>query len=140
LNIMKNHYRLILPLIVVLIPVLIGSGCSQTLPDNACPIPADGSSPNCDTVIVNGVSQPVTPAGASGKPSLGDMIPRITVEQLGKELQNKQDVLIIDTRVDVDPQYATGHIRGAIPVPLANMLEGWAPSVSLDKEVVLYCT
>jgi hypothetical protein len=140
LNIIKNQYWLLLTLSLVLIPVLIGTGCSKLLPDNTCPIPADGSSPNCDTVIVNDVPQPVTLSGASQRSSLGDMIPRITVQQLWKELQNKQDVLIIDTRVDVDPQYATGHIKGAVPVTLASMLEGWAPSVSPDREVVLYCT
>jgi rhodanese-related sulfurtransferase len=47
--------------------------------------------------------------------------------------------LIVDSRLDVEKQFAAGHIKGAIPVPLSKIMEGqWLPPA--DQEIIFYCS
>ena len=49
--------------------------------------------------------------------------------------------MIIDSRTDVGQQFESGHIKGAIPVPLVEITEGrWIPPADLNKEIVFYCS
>ncbi len=77
---------------------------------------------------------------SSSWPVLGasDEVPRITVENLKKAMDDKADLLI----VDVQPKgvYEKGHIKGAISLPWTPKLSG--PQVAAlprHKAVVVYC-
>ena len=66
-------------------------------------------------------------------------VPRITVDELLQKINTQADILIVDSRIDVEEQFATDHIKGAIPVPLDEILKGqWLPPS--DKEIIFYCT
>lgn len=70
-----------------------------------------------------------------------DRVPRITVDELLQKINSGADILIVDSRTDVKDKYSTAHIKGAVPVPLADITEKrWAPPADLNKEIVFYCT
>jgi len=70
-----------------------------------------------------------------------ERVPRITVDELSQKINNGSDIIIVDTRLDVEQQYKVGHIKGAIAVPLSNITEGqWAPPADLGKEIIFYCS
>src|SRR4030043_283778 len=93
------------------------SDSAPSLPTNPTPAPSTTPEP-----------APRTP------PS--ERVPRITIEELLHKIQNNADIIIIDTRVDVETQFDIGHIKGAIPVPLSEITSGqWLPSA--DKEIIL---
>jgi 3-mercaptopyruvate sulfurtransferase SseA len=78
-----------------------------------------------------------TPDSARIPPS--ERVPRITIDELLQKINSHADILIVDSRVDVEEQFAAGHIPGAIPVPLSEITEGkWLPPE--DKEIIFYCS
>jgi 3-mercaptopyruvate sulfurtransferase SseA len=78
-----------------------------------------------------------TTASSAIPPS--ERVPRITIDELLQKINNHEEILIVDSRVDVQEQFASGHITGAIPVPLSTIIEGkWLPPQ--DKEIIFYCT
>ena len=91
------------------------------------------------SIFTNNSTQP-TPSATSARPSPSDMVPRITIDDLYKKMQDKADILIIDARAGVETLYEADHIKGAIPAPLSKFTEGWSPSVPPDTEIVIYCT
>lgn len=75
----------------------------------------------------------------SSRLSPSERVPRITIEELLQKIESKADILIVDTRADVEEQFAVGRIKGAVPAPLSKITAGqWIPSA--DKEIILYCT
>jgi predicted sulfurtransferase len=116
------------------------------MPATTCPVSGNSTSAGCDPAISVSSSANVTQTllAASNSTaifSLSNMVPRISAKELWQKINSNTDILIIDTRVDVETLYASGHVKGAIPVPLSQFTEkGWMPSVALDKEIVLYCT
>jgi len=62
-------------------------------------------------------------------------IDQITADQLKLAIDNKYPVLIIDTRASF--QYSTGHIPGAINIPLSD-LEKRKSEIPISKEVLVY--
>jgi hypothetical protein len=130
---------------VTLLFLLILSGCASKTPGATCPGSAN-STASCDPITPVNPSTNTTqtaPAASNSTAifSLSDLVPRISALELWQKITNNTDVLIIDTRVDVEILYASGHIKGAIPVPLSQFTEKkWVPTVALDKEIVLYCT
>jgi hypothetical protein len=71
-------------------------------------------------------------------PNPSDWVPRITIQDLLQKMKSSADILVIDTRVDVEVQFSQGHIPGAEIVTLSQFLVGWAPAVSLNREIILY--
>ncbi len=70
-----------------------------------------------------------------------ERVPRITVDELLQKINSGSDIIIVDTRLDVEQQYKEGHITGAIAVPLSNITEGqWTAPADLGKEVIFYCS
>jgi rhodanese-related sulfurtransferase len=70
-----------------------------------------------------------------------DKVPRITADELRKQIQNNTAVIIVDSRSGVEKLYDEGHIKGAIPVPLDVIVKGeWIPTTNLDAEIVFYCS
>jgi len=68
-------------------------------------------------------------------------VPRITKEELLQKINSHADILIVDSRLDVEEQFDAGHIPGAIPVPLSKITEGqWLPPVDQNQEIIFYCT
>ncbi|OGN93370.1 MAG: hypothetical protein A2Z75_08850 [Chloroflexi bacterium RBG_13_50_10] len=81
---------------------------------------------------------PTTPDSTPATPP-SERVPRLTIDQLLQKIESNADIFIVDTRADVEEQFAAGHIKGAIPVPLSNILDGqWIPPA--DKEIILYCS
>jgi rhodanese-related sulfurtransferase len=67
------------------------------------------------------------------------MVPRITIAGLLQKVESNADILIVDSRVDVEQEFDKGHIRGAIPVPLSQITSGqWIPPVGKNKEIIFY--
>ncbi len=89
-------------------------------------------------------SAPITPA-SSGKRSAAhgagpceatDDIPRISVEELKRQMDEGADVVVVDTLYPY--WYRKGHIKGAINFPWAETLR--EPTVlSRTRLLVLYC-
>jgi len=61
----------------------------------------------------------------------------IKAEELKQKIESGADILIIDVRSK--EQYAQGHIKSAISLPLADLEQQYKDVVPHDKEVVLYC-
>ena len=79
-----------------------------------------------------------TPESPSAIPP-SERVPRMTIEELLQNIQSNADIVIVDTRVDVEEQFHLGHIKGAIPVPLSKIMAGeW--TTPIDKEIIFYCT
>ena len=82
---------------------------------------------------------PATTPDSTSRTPPSERVPRITIDELLQKIESHADILIVDTRVDVEEQFAAGHIKGAIPVPLSKIMEGqWLPPA--DKEIIFYCS
>lgn len=78
-------------------------------------------------------STPITP------PS--ERVPRITLDELLQKINSHADIVIVDSRIDVEKLFDAGHIIGAIPVPLSTITEGqWLPPADQNQEIIFYCT
>jgi len=115
-------YKLVFSCVLL---IIVLTGCSTQVPS---PIsPAQGS-----VTFSPSTSDRVNPS---------DRVPRISVSDLFQKINDKQTLLIVDSRVDVNEQFANGHIVGAIPVPLAQVLSGeWVPPSDKNLEIIFYCT
>ena len=112
---------------IVLIPLLIMFGCAPK-------VPASTPSEPQDSVPVT-----VTTPGSVSGTSPSERVPRMTIEELLKKIESNADIVIVDVRADVETEFASGHIKGAIPVPLTDIIAGqWTPPV--DKEIIFSCT
>jgi 3-mercaptopyruvate sulfurtransferase SseA len=84
-------------------------------------------------VLIACAQSPDSPAGGR-IPSTKDEVPRITVDDLWRNLQDGADIIVVDTRNK--EEYAQGHIRGAISI-LDHVEEGqWRPPEG--KPLVIY--
>ena len=93
----------------------------------------------CATGPADNPSNSAPSSSANTNLSPSDRVPRITVEELMKKINNGEDIIIVDTRTDVEEQFHLGHIPGALPVTLSKINAGqWAPSA--NKEIIFYCT
>lgn len=100
---------------IVLMPLLAIFGCAPEAPVSTPPVPDSESK------------------------TISDRVPRMTIGELLKKIESNADILIVDTRADVETEFASGHIKGAIPVPLTDIIAGqWTPPA--DKEIIFYCT
>jgi Rhodanese-like domain len=80
-----------------------------------------------------------TPDSAPISPS--ERVPRITDDGLLQKINSHANILIVDSRIDVEKLFDSGHIIGAIPVPLSAITEGqWSPPADLNQEIIFYCT
>jgi len=73
-------------------------------------------------------------------PALGasDDVPRITIDNLKKMMDEKQDVVIVDAQPK--SVYEKEHIKGAVSLPWAPKLtEAQAAALPHAKVVVVYC-
>jgi PBP1b-binding outer membrane lipoprotein LpoB len=123
---MTIKLHLILALFLLLL-ILAFQGCAQQYP--ASLNEAESASAICTTDIQ---SQPENAA----KLSLSDMIPRISIEELKRKMDNRSTMLIVDNRSQAE--FDVDHIKGAICVPLADVAAGgWA--LPVDKELIFYC-
>jgi rhodanese-related sulfurtransferase len=64
-------------------------------------------------------------------------VPRITVEEL-KKLMDEQKVVVVDVR-NADA-YNSGHIKGAINLPLDKIQAGKYDELPRDKRIITYCS
>jgi len=113
--------------IVVLILLIATFGCASEAPTSSTSI-----SENLTPVTL------VTPDSTS-RPTPSETVPRITINELLQKIESNADILIVDTRIDVEKSYTLDHIKGAIPVNLMKIIQGeWVPPT--NKEIVLYCT
>ncbi len=79
--------------------------------------------------------QPPDTQGEVIIPTSPEQVPRITVDNLHRNIDGNADILIVDTR-GIN-EYAEGHIQGAISAPLSKIEAGeWqAPE---GKQLILY--
>ncbi len=89
-----------------------------------------------------GISAPLTAAPPAPNASEADeeaakaAIPRVSPQDLRQRIE-KNEVTVIDVR---DKQsYDSGHIKGAMHIPLAST-EAYLSYVPRDKPIVTYCT
>jgi len=99
-------------------------GCAPRAPSSAVePAPTPATTPD---------SAPIPPS---------ERVPRITIDELLQKINGHADILIVDSRIDVEEQFAAGHIQGAVPVPLSEIIDGqWLPPADLNQEIIFYCT
>jgi len=115
-------------LVFLVVMLLFSFGCITKAPVSTPSIPPEDST----SVTIT------TPDSVSGI-SPSERVPRVTVDELLQKIESNADIMIVDTRVDVETEFALGHIKGAVPVPLTEIISGqWIPSA--DKEIILYCT
>jgi len=85
------------------------------------------------------VYPPADNSTASSAMPPSERVPRITIDELLQKISSHADILIVDSRIDVEKLFDAGHIPGAIPVPLSEIIDGkWLPPE--DKEIIFYCT
>ena len=114
-------------LIALMLILLAFVSCTPKVPDPTPPQPLNPS-PTPETI----------PDSTSRTPP-SERVPRITIEELLQKLESHANILIVDTRADVETQFDAGHIKGAVPVPLSKITEGrWIPPA--DKEIIFYCS
>ena len=78
---------------------------------------------------------PASTEGAAGDiPRTEEEVPLITVKELLKEMESRDDILVIDVRTE--DEYISGHIKGAVFVP-NNRMNAMIPPEG--KALVLYC-
>ncbi|MEJ2739336.1 MAG: rhodanese-like domain-containing protein [Dehalococcoidia bacterium] len=144
---MKKLWMVVLSIPLCLLLVLAGCIQTETSPEPV-PVPA----PSQDSIAEPGpetqqpeTQQPKTQQPETQQPetqpSPSEMVPRITVEELLKKMEQNEDVLVIDTRKGVETAYPEGHIPGAMPVTLETIVSGeWMLPGDKDREIILYCT
>jgi cytochrome c oxidase cbb3-type subunit III len=67
-----------------------------------------------------------------------DEIPRITIEELRKLIDDKADVVILD--VQLKSTYDKGHIKGALSFPwTAELTDGQTRRLPRNKPIITYC-
>ncbi len=114
-------------LIVSTLIVLALFSCAPKAPDSTPSLPID-STPT-----------PATTPDSTSRTPPSERVPRITIEELLQKIESNANILIVDTRVDVETQFDAGHIKGAVPVPLSKITAGqWIPPA--DKEIIFYCS
>ena len=91
------------------------------------------------------VSAPVLPSDNTSLPSSAippsARVPRITIDELLQKINSHADLLIVDSRIDVEKLFADGHIPGSVPVPLSSITDGvWLPPADQNQEIIFYCT
>ncbi|MBN1691704.1 MAG: hypothetical protein JW901_11880 [Dehalococcoidia bacterium] len=106
---------------VALLTSLVLSGCVAGT--------ADSTTPSTSTPVDNTTSAP------------SDRAPRMSIDELLQKMNSGSDILIVDSRRDVEEQFKTAHIKGAIAVPPDKITAGqWAPPPDLNREIVIYCS
>lgn len=65
--------------------------------------------------------------------------PRITKEELLKKMESGEDLLVIDARNDADYLRSGSRLPGAVRVTLEE-IEGFAATIEVQRQVVIYCT
>ena len=138
------YWRFLVALLIILFAFY---GCTPGATDSipSSPPPADSSSvqPAAEIPSQPADSATVPPPEPEQpvRPSPSDMVPRISPAELLQEMLNNADILIVDSRAEVEQEYENGHITGAIPVPLSQITSGqWEPPADKNKEIVFYCT
>ena len=132
-----NWRILVAFLSIVLVLVLYGctpgaSNSTPSQPEETAPSQPADSTPT---------PAPSTTPESSARTSPSEMVPRISIEELLNKIESNADILIVDSRVDVEEQFDKGHIPGAIPVTLAQVTSGeWVLPADKDKEVIFYCS
>ena len=110
---------------LIILPAMFG--CAPEAPVSTPPAP-ESSTPATLT----------TPDSTSVIPP-SERVPRVTIEELLQKIESNADILIVDTRLEVEEEFASGHIKGAIQVHLMKIMSGeWIPPAG--KEIIFYCT
>jgi len=91
------------------------------------------------TIDSTGSTSSTPSDNTSAAPS--DRAPRMSIDDLLQKINSGSDILIVDARRDVEEQFKTAHIKGAIAVPPDKITVGqWAPPPDLNREIVVYCS
>ena len=115
--------------LITVVGVFLLMGCATTSPTAT---PATECDPVCPVDI-----QPETPAISSARPSLSEMVPRITIDELKQKMESGEDIVVVDSRHK--EEYDVDHIKGAVSAPLSVVVAGeW--TAPLDKELIFYCS
>ena len=97
--------------------------------------------PKAPSSAVDSTPTPVTTPDSTPVIPPSERVPRITIDELLQKIESQADILIVDSRIDVADQFAAGHIKGAIPVPLSTIMEGqWLPPADQNQEIIFYCS
>ena len=64
-------------------------------------------------------------------------IKKISAETLQASIDGKEDFILVDVRKK--GEFRSGHVKGALNLPLSNMEKGYN-QLPQDKRVVLYCS
>ena len=125
----QPHYPWKLLYLVAAVGVVFLMGCAMTVPTST---PEAECDPTCSADI-----QPETPVVPPARPSLAEMVPRITIDELKQKMDSNEDIIIVDNRHK--EEYDVDHIKGAVSAPLSVVVAGeW--TAPLDKELVFYCS
>jgi hypothetical protein len=117
--------------IAALLIILAVVACAPIAPSSAPIAPSSAPIDSTPTPATTPDSTPAIP------PS--QRVPRITIDELLQKINSHDDILIVDSRLNVEELFDADHIVGAIPVPLSKITEGqWLPPE--DKEIIFYCT
>lgn len=97
------------------------------------------TSPNVPQATMSQPSPPPTPSSTTAsvdEEAAKRAVPRISVTEL-KQQMDRSAVTVIDVRNK--EAYDSGHIKGAMHVPLAST-ESFLSYIPRDKAIVTYCT
>jgi len=95
----------------------------------------------CAAGAVNSTSPSSSTLSDNTTAAPSDLAPRMSIDQLLQKINSGADILIVDARRDVEEQFRTAHVKGAIAVPPDKITAGqWAPPPDLNREIVIYCS
>jgi hypothetical protein len=98
-----------------------------------------GCAPETPSSAVDSTAATATTPDSTSRIPPSERVPRITIDELLQKINSHDDILIVDSRLNVEELFDADHIVGAIPVPLSKITEGqWLPPE--DKEIIFYCT
>ena len=126
-------------IITLILAGLIATGCIKPDINIGEQLPPS-QQPQDNPAVLPEQAEPEIESTSTPPRSPADMIPRITIDELLKKITEKQDIVIVDTREEIEMQYDIEHIKGAVAAPLSVIIAGeWRPD-NLDREIVLYCS
>jgi hypothetical protein len=97
--------------------------------------------PKTSSSAIDSTPTPIATPDSSPLTPPSERVPRITIDELLQKINSHADILIVDSRLDVEKLFADGHIKGAIPAPLSAIMDGqWLPPANLNQEIIFYCT
>ena len=119
--------------ITLLLGAIVLLAACQAVPPTATDVPPAPTLPPAPTATATTAEQET---GQAAIPATAADVPRISLQDLRKLLDQGANVTVVDTRSA--GEYAAGHIPGSLHIPYAEV-EARYREIPATSQIVLYC-